>query len=268
MAQGYVTTTWPKVTVFEASPSGSIRVKPTSSLNIEAFDPSSTSWKRWVQRLQSSFRIFNITKSARADYLLHYVGQTAYNVLCDRLSSDPSSQPYEVLIQALENFYEPPPSELAENYKFHKRKQLKKETIQQFVAALRDLSINCNFGDYLKTALRNQFVFGLLNKKTQGVLLKQKDLDFDKAVNIAEVMELSKKSTEQIKARGSTSIGNVLKADRKRPGKSAEGKKSTNEAKKCISRNPFYSRGKISANDIQWVKCEMCGKKFSACKCD
>lgn len=142
--------------------------KPTipGSFAIEAFDPSSTTWKRWVQRLQGAFLIFGIKDDARVPYLLHYVGPTAFDVLCDRLDpEDPFAQDYDVLVHKLQEFYEPAPLEIAENYRFHQRKQQEGESVQQFVAALHKLSINCKFEDYLKMALRNQFVFGLLNKK-------------------------------------------------------------------------------------------------------
>ncbi|KMQ92009.1 hypothetical protein RF55_8061 [Lasius niger] len=156
------------------------------SFAIEAFDPSTTTWKRWVQRLQGAFLIFGIKDDARVPYLLHYVGASAFDVLCDRLDpADPFVQPYDTLVLKLEEFYAPTPLEIAENYRFHQRKQCEGESVQQFVAALHKLSIHCKFGDYLKTALRNQFVFGLLNKKAQARLLERKDLDFDDAVKIA-----------------------------------------------------------------------------------
>lgn len=136
--------------------------KPTipSSFAIEAFDPSVTTWRRWLQRLQGAFLIFGIKDDARVLYILHYVGASAFDVLCDRLDpADPFTQQYEVLVQNLEEFYAPEPLEIAENYRFHQRKQSEGESVQQFVAALHKLSIHCKFGDYLKTALRNQFVF-------------------------------------------------------------------------------------------------------------
>ena len=101
------------------------------SFAIEAFDPASTTWKRWEQRLQGAFLIFGIKDNARVPYLLHYVGPSAFDVLCDRLDPvDPFSQSYDVLLQKLQEFYEPSPLEIAENYKFHQRKQNEGESVQ------------------------------------------------------------------------------------------------------------------------------------------
>lgn len=151
-----------------------VEVRPTilGSFAVKAFDPATTTWKRWLQRLWGAFIVFGITGSARVPYLLHYVGPAAFDVLCNRLDpEDPFTQSFHTLIKKLEEFYAPAPLEIAENYKFYQRKQAEGESVQQFVAALHKLSIYCKFGHYLKTALRNQVMFGLLNKKARARLL-------------------------------------------------------------------------------------------------
>lgn len=82
--------------------------------------------------------------------------------------------------------------------------------MQQFVAALHKLSINCNFGQYRQTALRNQLVFGLLSKRAQSRLFETKDLTFEKAVEMATAMELSEKDVDQIQA-GPTNVAYINK---------------------------------------------------------
>ncbi|KAK9752559.1 hypothetical protein QE152_g4125 [Popillia japonica] len=53
------------------------------------------------------------------------------------------------------------------------------------------MATTCKFADYLKKALRNQFVFGLRTQNIQSRLLEQKELDIEKAVDIAVSMETS-----------------------------------------------------------------------------
>ncbi|XP_078045447.1 uncharacterized protein LOC144474480 [Augochlora pura] len=125
----------------------------------------------------------------------------AFDMICDKLApEDPYNELYNSLTAKLEEFYSPKPLEIAENYRFHLRKQADGEGVQTFVAALHKLSINCNFGNYLKTALRNQFVFGLASKRAQARLLETKDLDFEKAIQIAASMELSEKDATQLQS--------------------------------------------------------------------
>lgn len=250
------------------SPTGTIDQKPAipGSFAIEAFEPSSTTWKRWVQHLQGAFLIFGIKDDARVPYLLHYVGPTAFDVLCNRLDPVNSfSQSYDLLVQKLQEFYEPAPLEITENYRFHQKIQNDGESVQQFVAALHKLSIHCKFGNYLKTALSNQFMFGLSNKKTQARLLESKDLDFDEAVKVAITIELSEKSSEQMKKGSSSAMGvNYLKAGKKFHGKNTD-KKPKPTTKKFSSQNSSNSQAKSVANTN--VKCFRCGKSHLASKC-
>lgn len=136
-------------------------------------------------RKRSSYLIYE-------PYLLHYVGPSAFDILCDRLDpADPFVQEYETLTAKLEEFYDPAPLEIAENFKFHQRRQAEGESVQQFAAALHKLSLHCKFGNYLKTALRNQLIFGLSSKKIQTRLLERRELTYEEALQIATTMELS-----------------------------------------------------------------------------
>ncbi|KMQ87290.1 hypothetical protein RF55_13470 [Lasius niger] len=141
------------------------------------------------------------------------------------------------------------------------------ESVQQFVAVLHKLSIHCKFGDYLKTALRNQLVFGLLNKKTQARLLERKDLTFDEAVSVAVTMELSEKSSEQMKTgEASTTQASIeyLKAGKKSTSKNSTEKRSKHREIES-SKQPSTSRSKRDTKTN--VKCFRCGKPHLASKC-
>jgi hypothetical protein len=168
-----------------------------NTFTIEPFCPTSTTWSRWLLRLEGAFRIFSIKDEARVPYLLHYVGPTSFDIVCDRLAPrDPFATSYATLTETLSGFYEPAPLETAENFKFHQRKQKSEESIQEFLAALQKLSVHCKFGDYWQTALRNQLVFGLSSKKRPARLLELPDLTLDKAVKVATTMELSEKGAQ------------------------------------------------------------------------
>ena len=67
--------------------------------------------------------------------------------------------------------------------------QRDKETVADYVAELRRLSKTCNFGDYLDTALRDQLVCGLNDRKTQKELLCIKNLTLTVATDKARAAE-------------------------------------------------------------------------------
>lgn len=110
-------------------------------LQIDIFDPARQPLDRWLQRLEGTFKVFEIREEAdRVAYLLHIVGVETFGILCDRLDPvDPYMQSYNTLIGKLKEFYEPEPLEIAEIYIFRKRMQRPEESAQEYMAALQKI---------------------------------------------------------------------------------------------------------------------------------
>nr|XP_012138404.1 PREDICTED: uncharacterized protein LOC105662196 [Megachile rotundata] len=198
--------------------------------NIEPFEPS-MSWERWVKRLEGAFKLFKVVEDDKVPYLLHYIGASAFDVISNKCApDDPYTRNYRDLVQLLGQFYAPAPLEIAENFRFHQRRQKEGESILQYVAALQKLSLNCNFDTYLKTALRNQFVFGIASTRIQSRLLETKKLTFDHAVELATSMEMSAKDTDQLQ--GSTAavqIADTRKFQKRPPTSQPKHAKNTHQ---------------------------------------
>lgn len=236
------------------------------SFAIDPFDHTATTWRRWVQRLRGALMVFGIEGHSRVPYLLHYVGTAAFDMLCDRL--DPED-PFDTLIKKLEEFYDPAPLEISENYIFHQRRQEEQETVQQFLAALHKLSIHCKFGEYHKTALRNQLVFGLRNKKAQARLLEKKDLTLDEAINVAVTMEMTEKGTDQMNVAGPSQNSvrvDYLKAGKK-PFKKQFTKKDSKDQPRRHAKKSQRTSGNFNTNNNNNLQCYRCGKTHLASKC-
>ena len=75
------------------------------------------------------------------------------------------------IVDLMKEHYKRDTIEIAECFKFFKRVQEEQETLANYLAELRKLVKNCNFGNYLDTALRHQLVCGLRDRKTQRELL-------------------------------------------------------------------------------------------------
>ncbi|XP_072388362.1 uncharacterized protein [Diabrotica undecimpunctata] len=168
----------------------------TFQFSVESFNQSATKWSRWVKRLEGAYKVFKIPDEMRLPYLLHYMGSEAYDTLCDKLAPEvPEDKSYDDIVNLMDNFYNPAPLEIAEIFRFQSKRQAEGE--QEYLHSLQKLSINCNFSTYLKTAIRNQFVFGLRSKRIQARLLESKGLDLDRTVEIATSMEASEKDSNQ-----------------------------------------------------------------------
>ncbi|KAK9754287.1 hypothetical protein QE152_g1374 [Popillia japonica] len=115
-----------------------------------------------------------------SEALLHYMGSEAYDIVCDKISPEkPSEKSYEELISVIKSHYSPEPLEIAEIFRFLQRKQHEGESALEYLTALQRLATTCKFADYLKKALRNQFVFGLRAQNIQSRLLEQRNLTFE-----------------------------------------------------------------------------------------
>ena len=79
--------------------------------------------------------------------------------------------------------------EIAERFKFFKRIQQANESVAEYIATLRKMAKDCNFGDYLDTAMRNQLVCGMKDAKCQRELLSKSDLTLESALQQSKAME-------------------------------------------------------------------------------
>ncbi len=93
---------------------------------------------------------------------------------------------------------------IAERFRFHRRSQGVGESIVEYVAELRKLSTNCEFGDYLDQALRDRFICGLKGEAIQRRLLTKSELTFARAAEVAEGMEAAERNTQQLKGNEAT----------------------------------------------------------------
>lgn len=175
---------------------------------------------------------------------------------------DPYAQSYETLVGKLKDFYAPAPLEIAENFRFHQRRQQEGESILQYVATLQKLSITCNFGPFLKTALRNQFVFGIKSTRIQSRLLEMKNLTFDKAVELATSMEMSAKDTDQLQ----NTVAPVQAVDTRKPQRSQPPR---HNQKKTFEWKHTHNNTKTNTVNTspKSIHCFRCGRGHLATQC-
>lgn len=132
-----------------------------AGFNLEPFDARVTTWQRQVRRFETAPDIFYCAEKKKM-FFLPYMGAGTYDMLCDKLSpTTPENETYEDIVALLSNHFNPKPNVILENYRFNLCRQKENEKCAEYLVTLRRLAANCDFGEYLNTALRNQFVFGL-----------------------------------------------------------------------------------------------------------
>ncbi|XP_049887357.1 uncharacterized protein LOC126381865 [Pectinophora gossypiella] len=226
--------------------------------NFLEFYDTKSKFKRWVQRLEGAFSLYNISPSKKNAYFLHYIGAELYDTLCDLVSPcKPESKTYDANVAALTNYLDPVPLEIAEYFAFHHRHQQEGETVKEYMAVLRRMAAGCNFGSFLETALRNQLVCGLSSQKIKDRLLETRDLKLQTAFDIAVGMEVSHIEGEK------TKDVNALRMNMKKQWPKMNNSQSkNNHVQDSHSKICYRCGGDHSANKCTWINasCNYCHK--------
>ena len=167
---------------------------------IYPFNPSQDDWPLYVERLGHVFVANGITEETkRQAVFLSVIGPSYYKLLSSLLAPDkPGDKEYNILVDKLSEHFTPAPSEIVERSKFHTRFRKPGESVTAFVSELRSIAKSCNFGDTLKTMLRDRIVCRINDSIIQHRLLAEKGLSFKTALELAQGMESAAKNVREL----------------------------------------------------------------------
>ncbi|XP_053400584.1 uncharacterized protein K02A2.6-like [Mercenaria mercenaria] len=227
-----------------------------STGKIEPFDNSSENWTCYKERLDQYFIVNEVDDGKQVPALLSLIGSKTYGTLRDLCSPDlPKDKTYAALCKLLSEHYNPEPLLIAERFRFWKRNQRPDETVSQFNVSLRKLAEHCKFGGNLNDSLRDRFVCGLKTESIQKRLLSEKDLTYEKAIELATAMECAQKDVKEL--HGATQSLNKLTLRKKQIAKTQpQALKSESPCYRCNRTNhkPDQCRFKDAT-------CNKCGRK-------
>ena len=173
----------------------------------------------------------------------------------------PDSKTYQELLEVLKQHYEPKPVVIAERFRFYRWLQAPGESFASYVAELKNLARNCAFEGYLETALRDQFVCGIRSQMVQKHLLRETDLTFKLALEVALSVEAAEKHSTQLNSSAtpttiSSSSGQLASvnkiANSKQPQRSSG---FTGQSKPKASHNASVMCHRCGGNDHASHKC-------------
>ncbi|XP_070515388.1 uncharacterized protein [Cardiocondyla obscurior] len=177
-------------------------------------------WELYTERLELYFMANDIAADKQVAVLLTKISAETYKLIRDLCApAKPSEKTFAELTKLMKNHLLPKPSETMERCKFYKTHQSPTESVAEFSARLKSLSINCEF-DNANTALRDQFVCGLKDHSIKKALFREEKLTFDSAYKIAAAMEEAERnalSTNKITDNSSVNIIQSAKRGRSRP---------------------------------------------------
>ena len=229
--------------------------------SIAHFDPNIEDFDTYCSRVDLYFVANNIKGDKVVPSFLTLIGPKTYGLVKNLLSpTDPANSTYDQIKTALKNHYKPKVILIYESFKFHSRSQKPNESISDFIAALKELAHTCEFGTTLNDMLRDRFVTGLSNDRTQHTLLAEADLTFARAVEIATAREAAQKDVHAM----GNSTGNAVYKVRTKPHVSNNAKefssakgKSNNKNSSSVSKSSTAStKSRLPDNP-----CSGCGKR-------
>ena len=198
------------------------------------------SWLQYARRLSHFFAANGVTVAARKkSAFLSVIGPDSFKLLESLLAPNtPEDKSYEELVETLTKCYSPEPSEVMERYKFFARICQPGESIATFMSELRRLSKTCNFGDLLDSMLQDRLVCGVNDDHIQRQLLQEKDLQLDRATEIALSLEVAAKELQLLHKEPGGPLGNLHKV------------RSTIGPPKKTTHIPCYRCGKLTHEPV------------------
>ena len=134
----------------------------------------------YLERMELYFAENEIKDGTQVVAFLTMIGRETYKRLVDLFApAKPATKTLKEITDKLKEHFEPLKVEIADQ-----RNQLPGESVTEFLAELRRLSIHCGFGALLNQALRDKLLCGLLDEGTKRKLLAEKNLDLKNTVQI------------------------------------------------------------------------------------
>ena len=175
------------------------------------FNPQSDNISSYLERLKLYFEANAIEDARKVPVLLTAIGAKAYDTLRSLLSPmRPQDKSFADLLTVLRQHFDPKPLVIGERFHFYKRSQRATESVAEFQANLRRLSICCEFGDFLDYAIRDRFVCGVKSDTIQKKLLAEDGLTAARALEIAQSIEAADKNARELKANKRSISGEEL----------------------------------------------------------
>ena len=212
--------------------------------HIGEFIDSQESWAQYSERIEQFFIANDIPVAKKASVLLATIGPAAFHTIGNLVSPrKPSEVPFDTLISVMSDFYNPKPLVTVQRYKFYSRFRRSDESIAAFVAELRSLAKDCDFGASLEDNLRDRLICGVSEPLLQKKLLAEQNLTFKRAFEIAQSQESATKSVATLQ-QGSSTINQVKDTTRNAP-----------PCHRCGRRDHLQSNCKFRS-----ATCHHCGK--------
>ena len=171
---------------------------------IRSFNSKTDEWEIYEEQLRFYMVANNISDpTKKRSILLTVCGEQTFKLLRSlvpdgKLDGDDVS--YESLVALLRAHYKKKQSVVVHRFHFNTRTRQESESIADYIAALRELAMNCNFGapERLEEMLRDRLVCGVNHQGIQRRLLSEGDLTYKDALALAQSIECAESDAKKL----------------------------------------------------------------------
>lgn len=167
---------------------------------IPKFYSQNDDWQVFTERLEQFFEINDVAEDKKRAILITSISDDVYKLLRDVCHPVlPKSKTFDELCELLNKQFVVKTSVFRERVTFYSAKQMKNETISNWFARIKKLSVDCKFGDRFDDILLDRFISGLRSSPILDRLCEEDEdkLTLQNAVEIAITKESANKETSQ-----------------------------------------------------------------------
>ncbi|XP_061715760.1 uncharacterized protein LOC133524009 [Cydia pomonella] len=210
-----------------------------------------------------------LTEKQQSALLLHSIGDeglVVYNTLENK-----EKLTYQEILKKLEEHCSPPSNETYNRHIFFNRKQKAGENIEDFVTALKKLSLDCNFEKLKDGLIRDQIIIGLIDNELKEDLLSVTDLTLERCINMSRAAEATRAQMDTIKNKNEVARIEVGAGQRRNIKK--EHSSDKRQPSRSRTREQSYGRQQGQAHTRQpepsyhKKPCGKCGRQHGYAKC-
>ena len=232
--------------------------------HIGPFDAETETFASYEARIKQFFIANGIKNERQVPALISTIGVTGFKTLQDLFApDDPCSKSLDALFTSLRQHYSPRRLQLAERFRLHKCVQTETQSVTDYIAALRALSLHCGYNAAtLEETLRDIFIVGLRSGHIQRELITKPDtLTFNEACTTAKQLEAASKEVSQLTTSRATFVNAVHShrtAPREAPDSRPQPKADETYRKPC-----FRCNGEHTPNTCRYknATCRYCNKR-------
>jgi hypothetical protein len=150
-------------------------------------------WRFFKQKFNiymTASRSINEDSAFQVAVLLNLVGDRALKIYNNfTYEQGQSCEDIKVVLKKFDDYFLPATNVTYERHNFFLREQKVDEPIDHYVTDLRDLCATCNFGTLTDDMIRDRVILGIRDMTIKDRLLRTKDLDLSKAMEICRAAE-------------------------------------------------------------------------------